>query len=678
MRYFFTILILIFVAHGYAQKDSAAKSLDEVVVTVQRTSVKKVLTPYSVESVSGRNFDDFSYRTTAEALTGLNGVFVQKTNHGGGSPFLRGLTGNQVLMLVDGIRLNNSTFRYGPNQYLNTIDPYTIHKIEVAKGTGSVQYGTDALGGVINILTKEPSFSSPVGAFQTRSSVLSGRILGKFMTGNMEKTGRAEVHYSSEKFASVAGITYRNFGDLIGGDITGRQSPSGYNEWAFDAKAKFALADNILLILAQQYLQQQHVPVYHKVILEDFLLNEFDPQKRMLSYARLNIKGNHSIFRQTEITASFQQNTEGRNSRKNGSNTLRKEKDEVNTAGFTVDVLSQFNNWWGSNSGIELYQDRVNSTRNDISISTNAAVSKRGLYPDGSGYGNYSLYSLHHFTFSRWVVDAGIRFNTFSINITDTALGKVRITPSALVYNTALMYHLSKSGHIYASYSSGFRAPNIDDMGTLGIVDFRYEIPTADLNPEKSHHFETGYKFNGPQVSATIAGYYMKLQNLITRIKVEGDTISGYPVYRKENVEKADVKGLEAQIEWDVFRQFKLSGSMAYAYGHNLTKNEPLRRIPPFNGRITGTYRNKKISAAAEWLFASKQVRLAQGDKDDNRIPKGGTPGWNVLNVYAGYRLIHFRFNIGAQNIFNKDYRAHGSGINGVGRSAWVNVVYQF
>jgi hemoglobin/transferrin/lactoferrin receptor protein len=664
--------------YAQAQEDSAAKSLDEVVVTAQRTSVKKVLTPYSVESVTRKNLDDFSYRTTPEALIGLNGIFVQKTNHGGGSPFLRGLTGNQVLMLVDGIRLNNSTFRYGPNQYLNTIDPYTIHKIEVAKGTGSVQYGTDALGGVINILTKEPAFSNPDGAFQTRSAVLHGKALAKFMTGNMEKTGRAEVHYSSEKFASVAGITYRNFGDLIGGDTTGRQSPSGYNEWAFDAKTKFALADNIQLILAHQYLQQQHVPVYHKVILEDFLLNEFEPQKRMLSYARLNIKGNHSIFRQMEITASFQQNKEGRNSRKNGSNTFRKEKDQVNTAGFTVDLLSQFNNWWGSNSGIELYQDRVNSTRNDISISTNAAVSKRGLYPDGSGYGNYSLYSLHHFTFSRWVADAGIRFNTFSINITDTALGKVRITPSALVYNAALMYHLSKSGHIYASYSSGFRAPNIDDMGTLGIVDFRYEIPTADLNPEKSHHFETGYKFNGPQVSATVAGYYIKLQDLITRIKVEGDTISGYPVYRKENVERADVKGLEAQIEWEVFRQFKLSGSMAYAFGENLTKNEPLRRVPPFNGRITGAYRNKKISASVEWLFASKQNRLAQGDKDDNRIPKGGTPGWNVLNVYAGYMLTHFRFNVGAQNIFNKDYRTHGSGINGVGRSAWVNVVYQF
>ena len=128
-------------------------------------------------------------RTTPEALMGMNGVFVQKTNHGGGSPFVRGLTGNQTLILVDGIRLNNSTFRYGPNQYLNTIDAYTIQRIEVAKGTGSVQYGTDAIGGVVHIITKRSAICNKV-------KLVHGKVIGKYMTGDMEKTGRGEANYS--------------------------------------------------------------------------------------------------------------------------------------------------------------------------------------------------------------------------------------------------------------------------------------------------------------------------------------------------------------------------------------------------------------------------------------------------------------------------------------------------
>ena len=214
------------------KKDTAIRSLDEVVVTAQRHQQQSLLVPYSVNTISQQSLAERNSRTTPEALMGVNGVFVQKTNHGGGSPFVRGVTGNQTLILVDGIRLNNSTFRYGPNQYLNTIDPFTIKRIEVAKGTGSVQYGTDAIGGVVHILTIDPQFA-------TGKTALHGRVIGKYMTDDMEKTIRGEAMYSGKKFALITGIVKKNFGDLVGGDTTGRQSPSGYDEWSWDMKANF-------------------------------------------------------------------------------------------------------------------------------------------------------------------------------------------------------------------------------------------------------------------------------------------------------------------------------------------------------------------------------------------------------------------------------------------------------
>ena len=664
-------VILISAQQVDEKKDTVTRSLGEVVVTAQRHRQQSLLVPYSVNTISQQYIGEINSRTTPEALMGMNGVFVQKTNHGGGSPFVRGLTGNQTLILIDGIRLNNSTFRYGPNQYLNSIDPYTIKHIEIAKGTGSVQYGTDAIGGVVHILTRDPQFA-------TDKPAMHGRVIGKYMTGDMEKTIRGEASYSGKRFALITGIVKKNFGDLVGGDTTDRQFPSGYDEWSLDMKAKFLLKQNIQLTVANQFLQQQNVPVYHKVVLENFAVNEMDPQQRLLSYARMNVQGKSSFFKETEITFSFQQTSEGRNSRKNGSNSLKKENDKINTLGFTTDFFSEFNKVWTANSGIELYYDKVGSTREDINTQTGESSYKRGLYTDKSRYGNNSLYSLHHFRSGRWIVDAGLRFNTFDIRISDSTLGNVKISPSAWVGNAALMYQLGGSQTVYASFSSGYRAPNVDDMGTLGIVDFRYEVPTADLKPEKSQHTELGYKFQTKKLSGTIAAYYMHLADLITRVKSDGKIISGYQVYQKENTEAAYIKGFETELNWNVIKQLNIIGGIAYAYGQSLSKQEPLRRIPPFNGRLMSTYRNNKWFAAAELQFASHQKRLAQGDKDDNRIPAGGTPGWKVLNFFGGYKLSAVQFNAGIQNIFNEDYRTHGSGINAVGRSAWLSVNLNF
>ena len=665
---------LLFVSGQQAEedkKDTTTLSLGEVVITAQRHQQQNLLVPYSVNILSQQYIGEMNSRSTPEALMGMNGVFVQKTNHGGGSPFVRGVTGNQTLILIDGIRLNNSTFRYGPNQYLNTIDPYTIKRIEVAKGTGSVQYGTDAIGGVVHVLTPDPKFA-------TGKSSWYGRLIGKYMTGDMEKTIRGEANYSGKRFAFITGITKRSFGDLIGGDTTGRQSPSGYDEWSLDMKAKFLLKQNIQVTVANQFLRQKNVPVYHKVMMENFAINEMDPQQRLLSYARMNVQGKSSVFKETELTLSFQQTIEGRNIRKNESTSLRKERDKINTIAFLTDIFSEFNKKWTANSGIELYYDKVGSTREDVNTQTGESSPKRGLYPDNSKYGNYSLYSLHHFRFGRWIVDAGLRFNTFDILISDTKLGIVKISPSALVGNTALMYQLNRNQTIYSTFSNGYRAPNVDDMGTLGIVDYRYEVPTVDLKPEKSQHTELGYKFQTKRLNGTIAAYYMHLTDLITRVKTDGQVINGYQVYQKENTEAAYIKGFETELKWNVIKRLNIIGSIAYTYGQSLSKQEPLRRIPPFNGRLMSVYRNNKWFTAAEFQFASWQKRLAQGDKDDNRIPKGGTPGWKVMNFFVGYKLAMLQLNAGIQNIFDEDYRTHGSGINAVGRSGWLAVNLNF
>lgn len=664
-------VIAVFFA-GAQPKITDTLLIDEVVVTTQRTPVEQLLVPYSAGVLDKTEMENFTKRSTPEMLMNTDGVFVQKTNHGGGSPFIRGLTGNQTLLLYDGIRLNNSIYRYGPNQYLNTVDVFSIDHMEVARGTGSVQYGSDALGGALQLFSINPVLTGSGAEWH-------GNATGKIMTGDMEKTVRGQLEYQSEKVAFIAGGTYRDFGDLVGGKETGVQSPSGYTEYAFDGKLLFALKENMQLTLASQFLNQSHVPVYHKVVLENYAVNEFHPQQRLMNYARLNIQGRKKIFDQVKLIASWQQNTENTAAQKNGSNLVQLDSNRVNTLGFVADVTSEFNKKWTANSGIEFYHDVVSSSR--FVIDNTGVVSpfeKRGLYPDDSKYGNFSVYSLHHFTAGNWIFDGGLRFNAFKIKIKDENLGDVEITPQAFVFNAGAMYNLNGANHLYATVSNGFRAPNIDDMGTLGIVDFRYEVPAYNLEPEKSVNFETGYKLSLPKFQANLAAYYMVLNQLITRVKVEGEEIDGYPVYVKENVGKAFIAGGEAFFLWKLIPHLDLNGGFSYTYGQNITGDEPLRRIPPFNGKLGAVYTVKKFFVSGELLFAGMQDRLAEGDKSDNRISEGGTPGWEVVNLFAGYNLPHIRLKAGFENIFNEDYRTHGSGINGVGRSAWLMLGFYF
>ncbi len=645
-------------------------SFPEVVVTASRYNTLAINTPEAIRVLNIKPVGEYQLRTAPEALMLTPGVFVQKTNHGGGSPFIRGLTGNQTLLLLDGIRLSNSTMRYGPNQYFNTIDVFSLDRIEVLRGSGSVQYGSDALGGTINAFSHELSPSDEKG--------WGGSILGRIATGNMEKSLNSSVRYSGNKGGFRTGLTLRDFGDITGGDTTGRQSPSGYSEIDYDIKGNLYLSPKTTLTALFQNVRQKDVPVYHKIMLENYAVNRTDPQKRRLAYVRLNQQINSSFIKSAVVTASVQNTIEGRESRKNGSDILRKEKDEVRTLGFSAEAIFSGEKTWSGTAGIDVYNDFIHSSRTDLDLVSDIETVKRGLYPEGSSMTSMAFFTIHTFDLQCWNITAGGRYNFFSINVNDNELGSVRLTPAALVGNLAVMRKLDSKSNLFISVNSGFRAPNIDDLGTLGIVDFRYEIPNYSLRPESSVQYQAGYKFLGSKLRGDFFIYRNELYNLITRIRIEDQTMEDYPLYIKENNERAYIQGIETAWDYRLTTSATLYGSLAYTYGQNISKNEPVRRIPPLFGRLAAEYRKDKWFMCFEWLAAGKQSRLAQGDKDDNRIPEGGTPGWNVVNINSGITWEFISFDLSLQNLFNADYRYHGSGINSYGRSLFLTASVNF
>lgn len=647
----------------------------EVTVTALRFENKAFRVPEAVSIVTQEELESNVSRSMAEALIGKTGVWMQKTNHGGGSPFVRGLTGNQTLLLLDGVRLNNSTYRYGPNQYFNTLDPLNVSQIEVVRGAGSVLYGSDALGGTIQVLTKSPEFSE--GGWD-----IHGSLTGRWISNDMEYGTRAELELAGSEVAILGGFTYRDFGDLLAGGDLGVQAPSAYQEKAGDFKLLAKVGQSSILTLAYNGLFQSNVGRYDQVAQRGYSTWAFDPQNRQLAYGKLQIAGKSKLVNRINILASWQNSFEGRVSQRENADVIAHEEDEINTLGTFIELYSKPRKDWTILTGLEYYQDWIGSSAFDLNTSTSLTTVKRGLYPDDSKASSFALFHSHTIETGRLLVNTGLRFNIFSLNIIDAEFGDTNISPSALVGNISASYYFKDNQAITGSVNTGFRAPNINDMSTFGRFDSGIEVPSQDLSPEKSLTFELGYKVEVTNFQSNLSIYHTSLFDLIGRVR---STYNGSPVYesddvfKKENIANSYIQGLEWNGQANLTNNLLLSGSFIYTYGQNTTDNEPMRRIPPLNGRVALQFQpNDKFYGELEYWYASKQSRLAGGDKSDHRIQAGGTPGWEVFNFRLGYQFSHLSVNGGIQNILNEAYRIHGSGLDGVGRSYWLSTKFKF
>lgn len=644
-----------------------------IVVTATKNKLVSHKLPEAVSVLTEKELIINAPRSMAEALIGVPGVWMQKTNHGGGSPFLRGLTGNQTLLLVDGIRLNNAAFRYGPNQYFNTIDIFSVSQVEVIRGKGSVLYGSDALGGVINVVTKTPDFF-------TEKPRLKGRGRLKLMNKRMEQSGGGELEFQSQNFAILGNVNYKNFGDLYAGGELGYERPSGYNETGTNFKAKLRLSDNWLITSTFNYLIQNDVHRYDQIAQRGYEIYKFDPQIHRLFYFKIEYFGDSPIFKKISFTASNQLSDETRITQKQESFTQNTENDVVKNYGFTLDNYSEFNEYWNAISGLEFYSDLINSSKTETNTETGEQTEKRGLYPDNSKMKNFAIYSQHTVKFEKVYLQLGARFNVNQINSADVVFGEVTLKPQSVVGNFSFQYLPNNSDNFIISVNTAFRAPNINDISSFGLFDYGIEIPSEDLSPEKTLTFEGGYKKLTDKFSFSIFAFNTRLKDQIVRVKANyngEDFIDGEQVYTKENLAKSNIFGIEAESGIKLNSQFSFISSITWLYGKNPENDEPMRRIPPLNGKLALRYAKSRLFAEAEFLFAAKQDRLSGGDIDDHRIPDGGTPGWGIVNLKAGYSWDKISLHTGLQNLFNQAYRIHSSGVDGFGRSVWVSLRFQ-
>ncbi len=667
--------------------------LNRVVVTATRTNRCVTDVSYPINIVSEKSIIERNAKTTAEALREETGIFVQKTSHGGGSAIIRGLSSNQILILVDGIRLNNSTYRFGNHQYLTTIDNLSLQRIEVVRGPTSVLYGSDALGGTINVITKTPEISSSTsGNLNVNYSILS-----RYASADEEKTAGAEFSLSNSKFAFLTEFSHKNYGDLRRGansrypqlekSTNGlKQTPTGFKAYDFDSKLVYAIASFQTLTLAYQMAKKIDVPRYDKYENSGYSRWVYQPQNRNLVYLIYKNKLQGKFVSSLRASLSYHRQEEGREIQKVITSPLTKEKDDVRTTGFTFQLNSLFREH-SLTYGTEIYLDKVASER--FYVDTRTGVSEkdiRGRYPDGAKYNSFGLFLQDEITLTqKWKAIAGLRFSYFATHFTiptepaaTIQFGKIKQNFHSLTGSLGLIRKFNDKIFFNANIAQAFRAPNLSDISKLGESKGEtYEVPNTNLKSEKMLSLDSGFKLDFSRLKGSISFYYSRISGLLasapstyngsSTIEINGTT---YKVKTKKNIGNAFIRGTEIEINYYLMPKLVFLFNLTSTYGQNTTANEPVGGIPPTFGLMGLEWRGKNFYLYFYSRFARKQNRLSQDNKDDPRIPPGGTPGWQTVNFRTAFNVKNWgNIEFAVENIFDINYRQHISGINGPGRN---------
>lgn len=672
--------------------------------------------------VDRRELSESLPRSAPDALRYEPGVYVQQTAHGQGSPFVRGRTGQQVLLLVDGVRLNNSTFRQGPNQHFFTVDARSIHSIDVLRGGASTQHGSDALAGVIHAHPIEPAADPAVKGLAARP-----RVLARGATADGEAGFRLQLdaQYGRE-LRFVGGFGSRGAGALrASGPVCGpgaeectpdspeaalvprfeedgrTQLGTGFRELTADARLVYEIAPEQRLVAATYLYRQYDAPRTDQCpppFANRVECLTIDEQFRTLAYLSFRGRGNW-LARSIEATLSFQRQHERRTRDRPQSFIENGGRDAVNTLGALVRAVTdeaRMLPWLRARLryGADVYDDRLESkawtifTDNDVLV-----TSSRGQYVAGSSYTQGGAYADAELSLPRGVVVRGGARGGFAIAASpaDPASGTLPVDKSwpTAVGHAGIEVPILDSLSAFLHYDRSFRTPNLDDLTSRQQAGPGFQLENAALRPETADTFEAGLRVDLPFIEADLWVFRSDVRDAILRASRPISACppetpqcgSSWARYQLVNLAgAASITGFEASARAFLPYRLEAKATVAWAFGEGPNPQErpedpsapyeetlPLSRIPPLNGTAELRWQSPigaYLGAGLRWALA--QDRLALTDRSDARIPPGGTPGFAVVDLRAGYKLSrHVVVSLVVENVGDTPYRYHGSSING-------------
>lgn len=647
-----------------------------ITVTGTRVPENILMQPRSVSVIGRDHMAEMSIASTADALREESGVTVQKTTYGHGSPILRGLMGNYILLLYNGIRLNKPSFRYGPNQYINTVDAEAVSRIEVVKGPLSVMYGSDAIGGVINFVPAD----HPVA---TRSRDLQPWFSSQFSTADNGVLFHAGTRgeYGDSHFDVVG--TYRSTRDLDAGGAVGRQNPTGWKEFGVTSRVVIPMRDERSLTIDYVMNRQSDVPRYDKYDAGTHDTYLYDPQDRYLAALTFESYTQSRIVRSYSANVSFQFEDEGRVSRKVGDPAITEERDKVATLGASCRFVSFPFSRQRLIYGFETYYDKVRSERQRTRL--DVVETLRSTFPDNAIHWSIGAFLQDDWDITHAVtLTTGLRVSGSQIRAAlESPYFDTRSSYTELTSALTVSIHPSSTWNLYTGWARGFRAPNWDDAIVLNETNQGFDAPNPGLRPEYSDCFELGAKYDDGSLFISGSAYYTLLNDLIDRRPGTYDGLPFYDengngvrddvevdIYQKMNVGKARIYGFENSLLWRMTRILTVWSSMQWTWGENRTVKEPLSRIPPLAGQAGVQFQvSRNLWAGISYQWSTSQHRISRRDIADSRIGPGGTDGWGIVNLKSGWEAGRLRCIVLLENLMDRLYKTHGSGIYSPGRN---------
>ena len=711
------------------QDSLSEKQLETVVISANKVAEEKRFVAQSIQVLTATRIAQLNAQTTADLLAQSGSVLVQRSQQGGGSPILRGFEASRVLLVIDGVRMNNLIYRSGHLQNVMSTDQAILSRLEILQGPASTVYGSDALGGVVHLMTKNPYLS------QKEGGLFSGNAYMRYGSVNHEKTGHLDFNMGFKKFASLTSFTYSDFGDLKMGKkpqaldtlwglrntyqqfVNGRdslmknenpyvQKASGYKQYDVLQKFLFQTHENISHLLNFQYSTSSNVPRYDRLTdprgtglaQGDWY---YGPQKRFMGCYILAVQ-NLGFFNSMRLNMNFQDVVESRHTRGFGSANRTDRLEKAKIAGANLDFQRK-KNVHDLRMGLDFQYGTVTSTAQAVNMKTGAISPASTRYPDGDNVqSNIAAYFTHTYKINdKLTLNDGLRVaNThqkstflsqtfYKFPFTETKQNVLGWSGNlGLIFQPKPIFKMSLLG------SSGYRVPNVDDLSKVfdtqrGSV----VIPNVAIKPEKTYNLDLGFAFNVTDKMVWETSFFTTAYRdaiVVGKFQYNGQDSILYDgvksaVLAPQNKQKAKVKGFTTSVKAFIGAGVSLVASYNYTQGRVINtdgKETRLDHIPPAFGRFAVRYAKEKFDSEFYVNFNTwKRIDdyLLKAEDNEQYATKEGMPAWWTMNVRASYDLPKgLKIQRGVENIADIQYRVFASGIHAGGRNVYGTLRYRF
>lgn len=642
---------------------------------------------------------------TVDLLEQTMGISIQNSQNGGGSPNLRGMEANRLLIIVDGIPLNNTIFRSGHLQNTSTINPAFLKSAEVLFGPASVAYGNGAMGGAILFNTKPPKNKNSTEFIQQWES--SSNAVFTSIVGN----------YTLKNSANISGFSLRSYGDLKMGNnrkhgfanwgkeaiITKEnvQKETAYQQADFFHKTLFKLNESNFLLFNSQYSTSSNINRFDqlnniKEKKQEYKYWRYGPQKRFFQSIRLKNYFKNFLADETVFTAAYQNIEESRHKQKNGDDLTNNRAEYLQIFDFKSDFLKQINTV-KFNYGFDSRFQKLNSEAN--LSNENKLFFNTSRYPDGgTTVLNNAIYSQVNMQCTKNILLlAGSRYsiNSLAASFEDTItirlpFHEINVQNRSLSNSFQLLYKLNNGLTFNGAISNGFRNPNTDDIGKIfSKNNISVIVPNNQLSAEKSFNIEMGMQLKIKNlINLQIQVFQTQITDAIERREA---TLNGLDsiVYDEEmmrvmmntNIGSATIKGLNFAYQLNINDHFSHNTIINIIQG-KAADNLPLAHIPPTNiiSSVKYKYKQQSIDLSTHYNGLKKAEDYdLEGVDNLEEATIIGSPAWCIINLkYQTTIDKNLTFIAGIHNIMDIHYKTFGSGISASGRNFSLTLQSKF